>query len=241
MKTIIFSFVMLFTLHSIAQNIQGFESNTNGYTFTNMSVSNQGVICGGNSLKSSLAFKQGYVYSCTTPYKAISGPLVISFGYRIQLNNDSKNWIMSVMVFSDGSNLPVYTNTYTNKGNITNSSCNSNNFTATTSSLPTGNYKLVIGFATESNDNDQNNSVWLDNVNFETISALPVMFTSAPKITPFMDGMVTIQWGVAQESDIKRYNIEVSKDGGKTWTIIAQTIPSSSSMGSCYSVNAKIN
>ncbi len=78
-------------------------------------------------------------------------------------------------------------------------------------------------------------------VNMSSISNLPVKFTGAPKVIAVYEDYVTVQFTVADQSQMKQYNVQFSKDQGKTWQTVSVVIPNNAETGYTYSVNVKLN
>lgn len=78
-------------------------------------------------------------------------------------------------------------------------------------------------------------------INLATINNLPVKFTGAPKVIAVYEDYVTVQFTVADQSQMKQYNVQFSKDQGKTWQTVTVVIPNDAETGYTYSVNVKLN
>jgi hypothetical protein len=78
-------------------------------------------------------------------------------------------------------------------------------------------------------------------INTTTTGSLPVKFVNAPKVTHVYEDYVTVEFQVAEESQIKFYNVEFSRDNGKTWEIVAVQMPNNLQSNKTYSLTVKLN
>jgi len=68
----------------------------------------------------------------------------------------------------------------------------------------------------------------------------PVVFSASPKVTAIYENYVTVEFKVANEDQIARYNVQFSRDGGKTWETVAVVIPNNTTLNKTYSINVNL-
>ncbi len=68
----------------------------------------------------------------------------------------------------------------------------------------------------------------------------PVTFVDAPHVIAVYPNYVTVQFAVANQSEMKQYNIQLSNDQGKTWYTAEIVIPDNTVVGATYTVNVNL-
>lgn len=99
------------------------------------------------------------------------------------------------------------------------------------------NANAVFTFISLTNAGLQNNNPVVVNI----ATDLPVTFTGPPVITAVTNNYVTIQFTVANQSQMKQYIVRFSRDGGNTWQNVAFVVPDNTQTGKTYSVNVNLN